>query len=101
MLTSLVPPSLPPSSPSSAWPPSSQTPNLFALGLSSLLCVGLVISYLPQHLRIIKNQSSEGLSPWYLLLGSTSAACGLFNLLILQWPMVRCCAIIVSSSNAS
>ncbi|KAL7417289.1 hypothetical protein BDY24DRAFT_377353 [Mrakia frigida] len=74
------------------------TPNLFALGLSSFLCFGLVVSYLPQHLRIYQTKSSEGLSPWYLLLGSTSAACGLFNLLILQWPKVRCCAIISTAS---
>lgn len=74
-----------------------QPSNTFALVLSSLLCVGLVGSYLPQHLRIINNKSSEGLSPIYLCLGSISSACGVGNLLLLQWPLLRCCSIIVRS----
>ncbi|KAF8604799.1 hypothetical protein BDV93DRAFT_522124 [Ceratobasidium sp. AG-I] len=63
----------------------------FTLILSSGLIVGLILSYLPQHFRIIKEKSSEGLSPWYLLLGSTSSAAGFLNVLTLQWGVIRCC----------
>ncbi|KAF9050191.1 hypothetical protein BJ165DRAFT_1457084 [Panaeolus papilionaceus] len=56
------------------------------------LCVGLVISYLPQHLRIILKKSSEGLSPVYLLLGTGSAIAAFFNMITLQAPLVKCCS---------
>ncbi|TFY54462.1 hypothetical protein EVJ58_g8851 [Rhodofomes roseus] len=57
--------------------------------LTALLCVGLAISYLPQHLRIIRAGSSEGFSPWFLLLGSTSSASGMLNIIVMQWGIVR------------
>jgi len=50
-----------------------------------------VVSYLPQHLRIILAKSSEGFSPWFLLLGSTSCASGMLNLFVKQWDIVKCC----------
>ncbi|EGO00969.1 hypothetical protein SERLA73DRAFT_178969 [Serpula lacrymans var. lacrymans S7.3] len=59
--------------------------------LSAFLIYGLVISYIPQHLRIYNKKSSEGFSPWYLLLGSTSSAAGMLNMIALQWPVIRCC----------
>lgn len=64
--------------------------------LSITICVGLVISYLPQLVRIVRTGSSEGFSPWYLLLGATSSASGMLNLWILQWSLVRCCHSVVS-----
>ncbi|KAG8713938.1 hypothetical protein FRC09_018169 [Ceratobasidium sp. 395] len=63
----------------------------FTLILSSGLIIGLILSYLPQHLRIINAKSSEGLSPWYLLLGSTSSAAGFLNVVTLQWGVIKCC----------
>ncbi|KAI0711095.1 hypothetical protein C8Q72DRAFT_235184 [Fomitopsis betulina] len=62
--------------------------------LTALLCVGLAISYLPQHLRIIKAGSSEGFSPWFLLLGSTSSASGMLNIVVMQWDIVKCCTVV-------
>ncbi|KAH7910535.1 hypothetical protein BJ138DRAFT_1152644 [Hygrophoropsis aurantiaca] len=59
--------------------------------LSTFLICGLVISYIPQHRRIIKAGTSEGFSPWFLLLGSTSAAAGMLNMIALQWPVIQCC----------
>ncbi|KAL8276875.1 hypothetical protein RQP46_010703 [Phenoliferia psychrophenolica] len=59
--------------------------------LSSLIVCGLIISYLPQHYRIIHNKSSEGFSPFFLLLGATSSACSLLNIVSLQWGQVECC----------
>ncbi|KAG6813647.1 hypothetical protein H0H92_008884 [Tricholoma furcatifolium] len=62
------------------------------------LCCGLVISYLPQHFRIINQGSSEGFSPWFLLLGSTSSAAGFLNMITMQWRIVRCCPVFSLSS---
>ncbi|KAF8148414.1 hypothetical protein B0H34DRAFT_736950 [Crassisporium funariophilum] len=58
------------------------------------LCCGLVISYLPQHFRIIHAKSSEGFSPVFLLLGTTSAASGMFNMITLQAQIVKCCRVV-------
>ncbi|KAF9474380.1 hypothetical protein BDN70DRAFT_915336 [Pholiota conissans] len=58
------------------------------------LCCGLVISYLPQHFRIIHAKSSEGISPVFLFLGTTSAAAAMFNMITLQAPIVRCCRVL-------
>jgi hypothetical protein len=54
--------------------------------LTAGLCVGLVISYLPQHVRIISKGTSDGLSPWFLLLGSTSSAAGFLNMCVGREP---------------
>lgn len=65
--------------------------------ISGIVIIGLPISYFPQvrlfllrmyiyiyaivqHFRIIKTKSSEGLSPLFLLLGSTSATAGMWNM---------------------
>ncbi|KAK7678036.1 hypothetical protein QCA50_018977 [Cerrena zonata] len=59
--------------------------------LTSFICIGMVISYLPQHLKIINAKSSEGFSPWFLLLGSTSSAAGMLNIIVMQWGIIKCC----------
>ncbi|KAF9463196.1 hypothetical protein BDZ94DRAFT_1289848 [Collybia nuda] len=66
----------------------------FTAVLTFGLCCGLIISYAPQHLRIINKGSSEGFSPWFLLLGSTSSAAGFLNMVTMQWRIVRCCPIL-------
>jgi len=62
-----------------------------ALTLTIGVTIGLIISYLPQHLRIIFKRSSEGISPWFLLLGSTSSTAAMLNVVTLQWPVIKCC----------
>ncbi|KAF8075944.1 hypothetical protein FPV67DRAFT_1469828 [Lyophyllum atratum] len=63
----------------------------FTATLTFGLCCGLIISYAPQLLRIINKGSSEGFSPWFLLLGSTSSAAGFLNMVTMQWRVVKCC----------
>jgi len=63
----------------------------FTALLTGSLCLGLIISYLPQHLRIFNKKSSEGFSPWFLLLGSTSSAAGMLNMVTMQWGIIKCC----------
>ncbi|KAF7291108.1 hypothetical protein MIND_01253900 [Mycena indigotica] len=66
----------------------------FTAMLTLCLCLGLVVSYLPQHLRIIRNGTSEGLSAWFLLLGSTSSAAGFLNMITVQHTQIRCCTVV-------
>ena len=40
----------------------------------------------PKHYRIISKGSSEGFSPWFLLLGSTSSASGMLNMCVPDLP---------------
>ncbi|KAI0752914.1 hypothetical protein C8Q80DRAFT_1267379 [Daedaleopsis nitida] len=65
-----------------------------ANALTAFMCVGITISYLPQHWRIISAKSSEGFSPWFLLLGSTSSASGMLNIIVMQWGIIRCCRVL-------
>lgn len=71
-----------------------------------------------QHFRIINKKSSEGFSPWFLLLGSTSSASGMLNMYVefqiyplyafqivifpiritMQWGIMKCCRVLVCNS---
>jgi hypothetical protein len=51
------------------------------LTMPSIILVGLFISYLPQHYRIISRGTAEGISPYFVLLGTTSATSGFANIL--------------------
>ncbi|XP_006455448.1 hypothetical protein AGABI2DRAFT_209911 [Agaricus bisporus var. bisporus H97] len=62
--------------------------------ITGIVITGLFISYAPQHYRIIASRSSEGLSPLFLLLGSTSSAAGMWNMITLQWSVARCCHVV-------
>ncbi|KAH9077754.1 hypothetical protein EDB83DRAFT_2636141 [Lactarius deliciosus] len=62
--------------------------------LTGGLILGLCISYAPQHYRIISKGSSEGFSPWFLLLGSTSSASGMLNIIVMQQAIIRCCRVL-------
>ncbi|GAM39580.1 PQ-loop repeat protein [Talaromyces pinophilus] len=61
--------------------------------LSLLILVGILISYLPQHIRIIRLRSSFGLSPYFVLLGTTSGTAAFANILVLPRSArdVACC----------
>ncbi|AEO66381.1 cde4ee2a-167b-4e66-b802-1046edcaa23e [Thermothielavioides terrestris] len=61
--------------------------------VSIVILIGLLISYLPQHVRIIKRRTSEGISPYFVLLGTTSATSAFANILLLPKSRqdVACC----------
>ncbi|WAQ89943.1 hypothetical protein PtA15_11A635 [Puccinia triticina] len=65
-----------------------------SMSLSIVIVLGILVSYLPQHYRIISSKSSAGISPWFLLLGSTSNTGSLVNAVTLQWGLVRCCQVL-------
>jgi hypothetical protein len=69
---------------------SALTPNV---PVTRFILVGILISYLPQHIRIISRRSSYGLSPWFVLLGTTSGTCAFANILVLPKSRldIGCC----------
>ncbi|QPG77211.1 hypothetical protein FOA43_004618 [Brettanomyces nanus] len=62
-----------------------------------VLVAGIYISYVPQHVKIIRRKTSEGLSPSYLLMGCISAFASAVNMYLVTVVVRRCC---VSSLNA-
>jgi hypothetical protein len=66
----------------------------FSIGI--FICLGMFVSYLPQHHKIISTGTSEGFSPLFLLLGSLGAWSNVVNIVILQWDVMRCCSVVVS-----
>ncbi|KAJ1949545.1 hypothetical protein FBU59_001098 [Linderina macrospora] len=61
--------------------------------LTGILCVGTFLSYLPQHIKIIKHRTSEGISPYFILLGTTGAGSNITNMLLLQFLVMQCCTV--------
>ncbi|KAJ6166686.1 hypothetical protein N7470_002133 [Penicillium chermesinum] len=70
------------------------SPSIFQAVLSTLIVLGIVVSYLPQHLRIISLKSSFGISPYFILLGTTSGTAAFTNILIFPKTAedVACCS---------
>ncbi|KAJ5918925.1 hypothetical protein N7454_010069 [Penicillium verhagenii] len=58
------------------------SPGIFQPVLSVLIIIGILVSYLPQHIRIIKRRSSFGISPYFVLLGTTSGTSAFANILV-------------------
>ncbi|KAL2164916.1 hypothetical protein VTH06DRAFT_212 [Thermothelomyces fergusii] len=67
--------------------------SIVNLIVSIVIVIGMLISYLPQHVRIIKRGTSEGISPYFVLLGTTSATSAFANILLLPKSRqdVACC----------
>ncbi|KAJ1932171.1 hypothetical protein EC988_009544, partial [Linderina pennispora] len=61
--------------------------------LTFMLCVGTFLSYLPQHIKIIRHRTSEGISPYFILLGTTGAGSNITNMIILQFIVMQCCTV--------
>ncbi|KAK6206096.1 hypothetical protein LQW54_007931 [Pestalotiopsis sp. IQ-011] len=59
------------------------TPSMPQFVVSCLLMGWLLISYTPQWARIVSRKSAEGLSTFYILLGSLSGVCAVGNILML------------------
>ena len=70
-----------------------ENPNPFTVTLAGVLVAGILVSYLPQHIKIIQRRSSEGLSPWWVLLGGLSSIAAIGNILTLPASRadVGCC----------
>jgi uncharacterized membrane protein len=57
------------------------------------LVLGILISYIPQHMKIIRHGTSAGLSPWWVLLGTVASTAALANILVLPSSQhdMACC----------
>ncbi|KAK5707697.1 hypothetical protein LTR97_000235 [Elasticomyces elasticus] len=68
-------------------------PSPLTTALAAVLLAGILLSYIPQHLKILSRRSSEGLSPWWVLLGALSSIAALGNILTLPTSRedVACC----------
>ncbi|KAJ5591186.1 hypothetical protein N7450_005158 [Penicillium hetheringtonii] len=69
------------------------SPGIFQSVLSVLIIFGILFSYLPQHARIISRRSSFGISPYFILLGTTSGTSAFVNILVFPKTSqdVGCC----------
>ncbi|KAF6812361.1 pq loop repeat protein [Colletotrichum musicola] len=71
-----------------------RAPGFLNLTVSIIILIGMLVSYLPQHYRIISRGTSEGISPWFVLLGTTSATAGFANILTVPPSRrdIQCCS---------
>lgn len=67
------------------------------------ILLGILISYIPQHYRIIHRRTSEGISPWFVLLGTTSGTSAIANILTLPTSRedIACCKVNTGFSCAA
>merc|ERR1712000_188928 len=70
-----------------------KAPSYLELIVSIIILLGILVSYLPQHYRIISRGTSERISPYFVLLGTTSATAGFGNILTVQGSRdaISCC----------
>ncbi|KAJ2548964.1 hypothetical protein EV175_004625 [Coemansia sp. RSA 1933] len=61
--------------------------------LTALLCFGTFLSYLPQHIKIVSRRSSDGISPYFILLGTAGAGSNITNIILLQFIALQCCTV--------
>ncbi|KAF2754365.1 PQ loop repeat protein-like protein [Pseudovirgaria hyperparasitica] len=68
-------------------------PDPANFGISLFLLVGIIVSYLPQHYKIISRRSSHGISSVFVLLGTVSGTAGIANILTLPISQedMMCC----------
>ncbi|ODV64020.1 PQ-loop repeat-containing protein ASCRUDRAFT_78974 [Ascoidea rubescens DSM 1968] len=66
-------------------------PSVVGFLFASSLAVGISFSYVPQHIKIIHRRTSEGISPLFLLLGTTSGISAFSNLILLSHFSIDCC----------
>ncbi|KKZ62635.1 hypothetical protein EMCG_03045 [[Emmonsia] crescens] len=69
------------------------SPNPWNFALSLGILFGILLSYLPQHYRIISRRSSFGISPYFILLGTTSGTFAFANIFVLprSGEDIACC----------
>jgi hypothetical protein len=72
------------------------SPNPFTVGLAGFLVLGILVSYFPQHAKNFRRRSSEGLSPWWVLLGGLSSIAAIGNILTLPASRtdIGCCKVL-------
>ncbi|ORX50329.1 hypothetical protein BCR36DRAFT_290303 [Piromyces finnis] len=67
--------------------------NIFDVVLGVLITFFLVVSYIPQILKLIKTKNSYGISPYAQMLSFTAQTLTLFNIFLLQQDIFDCCVL--------
>ncbi|KAI3004276.1 hypothetical protein CBS147346_4962 [Aspergillus niger] len=69
------------------------SPDIKNFILSILIVFGILLSYTPQHVRILTMKTSFGISPYFVLLGTTSGSSALANVISQQQSLhdMACC----------
>ncbi|KAJ2397505.1 hypothetical protein GGI23_003513, partial [Coemansia sp. RSA 2559] len=70
-----------------------ETPSPQNTILTAILCIGTFLSYLPQHIKIVSRRSSDGISPYFILLGTAGAGSNITNIILLQFMALQCCTV--------
>lgn len=69
-----------------------KNPGVWDVGSAILLAFGIMASYIPQQIKIIRRKTLEGLSPYFLVLMNLGATCPFASLLLLSNNLYHCCA---------
>lgn len=67
-------------------------PNVTNFVASLVIAVGIVISYVPQYVKIVQTRTSVGLSPTFLFLISVAGFSAMSNLVLLSSLSLPCCS---------
>lgn len=70
------------------------TKGPLGLALGVILTAGGVISYVPQHVALIRSKSVEGISWVWLFLNCLASFCQLVNVIVLRWDQLLCCNVV-------
>ncbi|KAL4979268.1 hypothetical protein BDW66DRAFT_157474 [Aspergillus desertorum] len=72
------------------------SPGVLNFVLSILIVLGILVSYLPQLIRIAALRSSFGISPYFVLLGTTSGTFALANMVSQRQTLqdAACCKVV-------
>ena len=69
--------------------PAKNIPGATTLGFDIFIIFGVLISYVPQWVTIIYRKSSDGISVYFLFIGSLSAFWSVCNAVLLQFKVGR------------
>jgi uncharacterized protein with PQ loop repeat len=66
----------------------------YALGV--FLIIGVLVSYIPQHIIIIKSGTAKGISWFAIFLANVSTASNTLNVTLERWDVFACCSMFPS-----
>lgn len=67
-------------------------PGVFDVSLGLFLCVGTLISFLPQHFSLLRRRSHLGISFLWLWINNFGNFCNTFSDVLDQWSKIECCS---------
>ena len=68
--------------------------SLTSIFVGGFIITAILLTYLPQYYKIVKNKSTEGISYFFLLLGNLSNFTNFFGSLLLNYQIIDCCSYI-------